>query len=206
MTPTPNPDGDLRRQRGDRSRRLITRRAVDIASLDGLGGLSFGRLADDLTISKAGIQTLFRTKENLQLATVHTAQEVFVEAVLAPTQGARAGGDRLRLLIERWMDYATQPLFPGGCFWGATVPEFDSHPGPIREALREQRRAWLGTLAREFDAAAAEGQVEHTDTEATILQIDALLNAANIALRLANVEDARKMRQVIDRLLPPSPQ
>ncbi|WP_406238773.1 hypothetical protein [Nocardia sp. NBC_01009] len=81
--------GDRRRQRGTRSRQFITRHAVDIASLDGLGGISFGRLADDLGISKPGIQTLFRTKESLQLATVETAREVFVGAWLHRPQNFR---------------------------------------------------------------------------------------------------------------------
>lgn len=196
-------DGDRRRERGTRSRRIVTRRAVDIASLDGLDGLSFGRLADDLELSKAGIQTLFRTKEALQLATVATAGEVFAEAVVVPAGAVSAGAPRLRALIDRWIDYAAQPLFPGGCFWGANLPVFDSRPGPVRDALRQQRRGWLHTLAREFDLAAARRGRGTGDTDLAVFQIDAVLNAANIALRLEEPSSVEKVHRVIDDLLGP---
>ncbi|MFQ6330445.1 TetR/AcrR family transcriptional regulator [Nocardia sp. CWNU-33] len=204
--PQPDKDrtGNRRRQRGTRSRQFITRHAVDIASLYGLGGISFGRLADDLGISKPGIQTLFRTKESLQLATVETAREVFVGAVIRPAQAAPEGAARMRMLIERWIAYAALPLFPGGCFWGATMPEFDSHPGQIRDALLQQRRAWLDTLARQLERAAADRQLLETDIDLAVFQIDAMLNATNIALRLGDSDSIRKMRQVIDGLLLPN--
>ncbi|MEV0110169.1 TetR/AcrR family transcriptional regulator [Nocardia sp. NPDC050799] len=196
-------DGDRRRERGTRSRRIVTRHAVDIASLDGLDGVSFGRLADDLELSKAGIQTLFRTKEALQLATVATAGEVFAEAVVAPAGAAPAGAPRLRALIDRWIDYAARPLFPGGCFWGANLPVFDSRPGPIRDALRRQHRGWLHTLARDFELAAAGRGLGAGDTELVVFQIDAVLNAANIALRFGEPSSVEKVRRVVDGLLDP---
>ncbi|MEV0362706.1 TetR/AcrR family transcriptional regulator [Nocardia fusca] len=196
-------DGDRRRERGTRSRRIVTRHAVDIASLDGLDGLSFGRLADDLEISKAGIQTLFRTKEALQLATVATAGEVFAEAVVAPVGAAPAGAPRLRALIDRWIDYAARPLFPGGCFWGANLPVFDSRPGPIRDALRRQHRGWLHTLARDFELARAARGLGAGDTDLAVFQIDAVLNAANIALRFDEPSSVEKVHRVVDGLLDP---
>src|SRR5689334_12672673 len=97
-------DGRLRR--GARARRSITRHAVDVASLEGLNGLSLGRLATDLRLSKSGIQTLFRTKENLHLATVEAARELFVDAVVRPAQSAPPGAARLRALVANWIDYA----------------------------------------------------------------------------------------------------
>ncbi|MGW1739328.1 TetR/AcrR family transcriptional regulator [Nocardia sp. NPDC001965] len=194
--------GDRRRERGSRSRRLITRHAVDIASLDGLDGLSFGRLAEDLEISKAGIQTLFRTKEALQLATVVAAGEAFTTAVIAPAGSAAAGEPRLRALITRWIDYAAQPLFPGGCFWGANLPVFDSRPGPVRDALRRQHRDWLDTLAREFEPTGGRGPGTG-DADLAAFQIDAVLNAANIALRFGETDSVTRVHRVVDGLLDP---
>src|SRR6266568_4333458 len=150
---------DRRLLRGARSRRAVTRRAVDIASVDGLDGLSFGRLAQDLGLSKAGIQTLFRTKEDLQLATVEVARDLFIDAVVRPGLRAPEGAARVRALVERWIEYAAAPLFPGGCFWGATLPEFDSRPGRVRDALRRQQVAWVQALAAEFRRAVETGEI-----------------------------------------------
>lgn len=120
---------DQRLVRGARTRRRIARHGVDVASLEGLNGLSIGRLATDLGLSKSGIQTLFKTKENLQLAVAESAREEFAEAVVRPARTAPPGGARLRALTEHWISYVEAPLFAGGCFWAASLPDFDSRPG-----------------------------------------------------------------------------
>ncbi|WP_431964561.1 TetR/AcrR family transcriptional regulator [Nocardia sp. bgisy134] len=195
---------DRRLLRGAQSRRIVTRRAVDIASLDGLDGLSFGRLAEDLGISKAGIQTLFRTKEGLQLATAEAAREAFVDAVVRPALRSPAGVARIRALIDRWIDYAVKPLFPGGCFWGANLPEFDSHPGPVLDLLQQQQHAWHTTLATQFRKAVAGSEIAAIDPESAAFHVIALLNAVNLAVRLGDDDRVAMARHVIDGLLAPA--
>ncbi|MBF6451387.1 TetR/AcrR family transcriptional regulator [Nocardia elegans] len=192
---------DQRLRRGARSRRAVTRRAIEIASVDGLDGLSFGRLAEDLEVSKAGIQTLFRTKEKLQLATVDAARAVFVETVVRPARDAPAGIARLRALVDRWIDYVERPVFPGGCFLGANLPIFDSRPGPVRDALREQQRDWVAVLAAQFRRAVDAGEIADVDPEAAGFEVAAVLNAVNVALRLGDDDSVAMARGVIDRLL-----
>lgn len=194
---------DGRRERGARSRKAVTRRAVDIASVDGLDGLSFGRLADELGISKAGIQTLFRTKERLQLATVEAALAVFLDAVIRPSASVPEGAQRLRALIEHWTEYAAEPLLPGGCFWTANLAEFDSRPGPIRDALTEQNKAWLAVLERELTVAVEQGEIAPLDAELGAFQLYAVLSAANIALRLGDTEGVSKIHRMVESLLTP---
>lgn len=195
---------DRRLLRGAQSRRAVTRRAVDIASLDGLDGVSFGRLAEELGISKAGIQTLFRTKEALQLATVETAGEAFVDAVIRPALRSPVGVARIRALTDRWIDYAVRPLFPGGCFWGANLPEFDSRPGPVRDALRQQQHAWHTTLATQFRHAVTRGETADIDPESAAFQVSALLNAVNLAVRLGDDDRVAMARDLIEGLLAPA--
>jgi AcrR family transcriptional regulator len=192
---------DGRLLRGARARRTIARHAVDVASLEGLNGLSLGRLAGDLGLSKSGIQTLFRTKENLQLAVVESARDQFAEAVVGPALAAPAGAARLRALVERWIVYAEEPLFAGGCFWSANLPEFDSRPGPVRDALSRQHGEWLAVLAGELRHAAGAGEVAELDADLAAFQIDAVLTSANTALRLGDADAVGKVRRVIDALL-----
>ncbi|MBF5001028.1 TetR/AcrR family transcriptional regulator [Nocardia sp. BSTN01] len=192
---------DQRLRRGARSRRAVTRRAIEIASVDGLDGLSFGRLAEDLEVSKAGIQTLFRTKEKLQLATVDAARDVFVETVVGPARDAPAGIARLRALVDRWIDYVERPVFPGGCFLGANLPIFDSRPGPVRDALREQQRDWVAVLATQFRRAVDAGEIADVDPETAGFEVAAVLNAVNVALRLGDDDSVAMARRVIDRLV-----
>ncbi|WP_067831998.1 TetR/AcrR family transcriptional regulator [Actinomadura kijaniata] len=192
---------DQRLARGARTRRAITRHAADVASVEGLTGLTLGRLATDLGLSKSGVATLFRTKEQLQLATVETARETFLDAVVRPALEAPEGTARLRELVERWLSYAERPVFPGGCFWAANLPEFDSRPGPVHDALRRQRESWLSLLADQFRHAAGAGETAEPDVGLAVFQIDAALNAANTALRLGEPDAADRVRRVVDGLL-----
>ncbi|BDT94883.1 TetR/AcrR family transcriptional regulator [Nocardia sputorum] len=195
---------DKRLLRGARTRATVLRQAVDIASLDGLEGLSFGRLATDTGLSKAGIQTLFRTKEALQLAAVDYARDRFVEAVVEPAGSAPRGVARLRALVDHWIVYATTPLFAGGCFRVATMAEHDSKPGPVRDALIRDQRTWVRLLARELRAAASAGEIGELDADLTAFQIDAVLCATNIALRIGDPDAADRARRIVEGFLRPS--
>jgi AcrR family transcriptional regulator len=195
------PTSDGRLQRGARSRRTIVRHGVDVASLIGLDGLSIGRLATDLGLSKSGVQALFGTKENLQVATAECARSAFNEAVISPTLQATRGVARLRSLIERWIVYAEAPLFSGGCFWAANLPRFDSEAGPVRDTLTRHQRDWRKLIADQLGHAAAAGEIADLDADLTAFQIDAVLMAANTAFRLGCVEAADDVRRVVEGFL-----
>ncbi len=195
---------DQRLLRGARSRRTIVRHAVDVASLEGLTGLSLGRLAADLGLSKSGVQTLFKTKENLQIAVTESAREAFLDAVVRPVAEVPRGAARLRALVERWIAYAEAPLFPGGCFWAATLPEFDSRPGQVRGILAAHQRDWRGRIAAELGHAVCAGEIADLDADLAAFQIDAVLTAANIALRLGDEKAVDRVRSVVEGFLVPA--
>ena len=71
-------DVDGRRARGDRSRQRILELASEVATVEGLGGLSLSRLGEALQLSKSGVHALFGTKEELQLETVAAARRLFI--------------------------------------------------------------------------------------------------------------------------------
>ncbi|MCK7622841.1 TetR/AcrR family transcriptional regulator [Streptomyces sp. RS10V-4] len=197
---------DKRLLRGARTRKTVLERAVDIASLDGLEGVSFGRLATDTGLSKAGIQTLFKTKEALQLAAVDFAREMFVDHVIRPARSAPRGAARLRALLDAWVDYATAPLFEGGCFRAANLAEFDGRSGPVHDALFRDQREWLDVLAGELRHAVDLGEIAPLDVDLAVFQIDAVLCAANTALRLGDDSAVDKVRRTVEGLLAAPPQ
>jgi AcrR family transcriptional regulator len=194
---------DKRLLRGNRTRQTILRRAVDLASLEGLDGLSFGRLATDTGLSKAGVQTLFKTKEALQLAAIDHARSMFVDSVIRPARTAARGAPRLRALVEHWIVYAETPLFAGGCFRVANIADYDSRPGPIRDALLRDQREWTRVLAEQLHAAVELGQIAEHDVDLAVFQLDAVLCAANTALRLGDENAADNVRRTLDALVEP---
>lgn len=165
---------DGRILKGEQTRTTILRRAADIASAEGLERLSIGRLATELKISKSGVFTHFGAKEELQLATVRVAAEIFTDNVIRPVLTAPKGLRRVWALAESWLAYQEQPTFPGGCFFYSTSAEFDARPGRIRDAIADYQRGWLGIIERCLTEAADLGEIEEDDPAQLAFEIDAL--------------------------------
>src|SRR3954468_3079650 len=142
-----------------RTHAAILERSIDLASVEGLEGLTIGRLAGDLQMSKAGVLGHFGTKEELQLATVHGALEIFIREVWERAQGAAPGRPRLLAIADAWMSYLGRDVFPGGCFVTAASCEFDDRPGRVRDAVVAAHLEWMGVLAREARRAIADGDL-----------------------------------------------
>ncbi|MRH90148.1 TetR/AcrR family transcriptional regulator [Nocardia sp. SYP-A9097] len=201
MHPAEQQISDQRLLKGARARATIARHAADVASVEGLTGLSLGRLASDLGVSKSGVATLFGTKENLQLAAVESAREVFIDHVVRPALPEPKGMARLRALMDNWFAYIGAPVLPGGCFRVAGLPEFDSRPGPVRDALVADRQDWFGLLEKEIGRAQEQGYATGHDPHALAFQLDALVSAANTAARLGDESAIPTARSLIDLLL-----
>jgi len=170
---------------GIRTRDAILGRAVDLASVEGLEGLTIGRLATDLKMSKSGLFERFGSKEELQLATLERATEVVWRAVIEPAAQADAGLDRLRALFEGYLRYLERDTLPGGCFMSAATAEFDGRPGPVRDAIVSATRAWgseflsQAKIAAEHDALPAD-----MTPEQVVFELSAFANQANAGYQL----------------------
>ncbi|AYF98042.1 TetR/AcrR family transcriptional regulator [Protaetiibacter intestinalis] len=171
---------DGRRARGDASRRAILARAADLASVEGLDGVTIGRLAEASGHGKSSIATLFGSKEALQLATVAAAAEVFQARVVDPARELPRGVARIARLLRGQLDYSRERVFPGGCFFAATAADLDSKPGPVGDAVRDWMRTWHGYLESQLRFAIEAGELAAgTDAESLAFELFALTDAAN---------------------------
>jgi AcrR family transcriptional regulator len=178
-------------------REEILDRAVDLASAEGLEGVTIGRLASELRMSKSGLFGRFGSKEELQLATIEAAARRFVRAVVEPTLSEPEGAPRLRALCDSYIAYLERRVFPGGCFWGAVTTEFDGRPGPVRDRIRDAVSAWLAELERQARIAGA------SDPGQLVFQLHALVQGANSSFQLFGDRTAfRRARAAIEPLLP----
>ena len=171
---------DRRLLRGARTRRAILGRAARLASAEGLDTISLQRLATDLGMSKSGLFAHFGSKEELQLATVEEAARIFTDEVLRPGLAAPAGVGRVAALCEAFLSYLERKVFPGGCFFEATSAEFDSRPGPVREAIVSRRGYFPASLARAVRSAQGVGEIDPAvDPDQLAWELSSLLVAAN---------------------------
>lgn len=181
-------------QKGTRTRASILDRAVDLASVEGLEGLTIGRLAAELRMSKSGLFAHFGSKQELQLATIGAAAERFKTAVIDPALELPDGAPRLRAMAERYLDQLED--YSGGCFWAATSAEYDDRPGPVRDAIAGALDAWTGELERQAKIAGVE------NPERFAFELFSLVMGANSRYRLSgNRQVFEYAREAIDQLL-----
>ena len=167
------------------TRERIIERSVDLASLEGLEGLTIGRLATDLRLSKSGLLGHFGTKEALQLAALQRASEVFNREVWHPASAERPGVERLRATCASWISYLERGVFPGGCLFVSATFEYDGRTGPVRELLRRQFTAWRRLLAADVRIAAGDGDLPaQTDPEQVVFELNGVMMSLNHALQL----------------------
>ena len=189
--------------RGLRTRDAILARAVDIASVQGLEGLTVGSLAEELKMSKSGLFAHFGSKEDLQLAVIETAREIFIEKVTKPAIGARKGMPRLWGLLEHWLNLVEKKTFSGGCFFSAASFEFDSRIGIVRERIAAIMHEWIGVITRAVYEAQKAGHIAaKVDPTRLAFEIHALAMGAHWAHQLLDDKHAysRARTTVLEKL------
>lgn len=144
-------------RKGEETRRAILDEAVQVASQDGLRGLTIGQLAAHIEMSKSGLFAHFKSKESLQLEVLEHARQRFIDTVVRPALAAPRGLPRVRSLFDHWLTWAADEL-DGGCFFVAAAAELDDRPGPVRDALVRSERDWLDAIATIAGTAVAEGE------------------------------------------------
>jgi AcrR family transcriptional regulator len=175
---------DGRLVRGDATRRAVLRRAVDVASVEGLDGLSLGRLATELDLSKSGVFALFGSKEELQLAAIRAAHEIFAEHITEPAMTAEPGLPRVWRLCESWLRYSENRVFPGGCFFFNTGAEFDARDGRVHDAVAAAGAGFLGFIGQLVTEAK---QLGHLDSGIEVAQLAFELHALGCAANAGSV-------------------
>ncbi len=192
-----------RRSDGERSRTAILGEAARLATVEGIDGLSIGRLADAVGMSKSGLFAHFGSKEELQLATVETASALFSAQVLDRAELVSGGLARLRALVDAYLRYLELENFPGGCFFASVLAEMDTQPGPVRDRLVGFLADWLGLLERCAREAQAEGSLDPAEDPGQLaFEVEAALFLANAQYVIARTgEPIDRARRSIERRL-----
>lgn len=175
---------DGRRVRGDRTRRAAARCAAEIATVSGLDSVSISQVAAATGLSKSGILTVFPNREAVQLAAVEEARHLFVEKVIMPAWMTEPGTKRLAAILDNWFGYVRSGVFPGGCFMAATSAEFGARQGPVADAVREMKTAWIGLLEGELRVGREDSDKSRAVVTAAAFELDAFTTAGNTRFQL----------------------
>jgi AcrR family transcriptional regulator len=144
-------------RKGKTTRDQILRAATDLASVEGLEGLTIGALAAHTGMSKSGLFAHFGSKEALQLSVLESVRTEFILSVVVPARKF-SGRQRLEALFENWLAWASTNGYKGGCPFVASAVEWDDREGPIRDAVYDALELWQGYLARAAQQAIDAGE------------------------------------------------
>jgi len=134
-------------RKGELTRAAILDVALDLASRDGLEGLTIGLLADKMNMSKSGVFAHFGSREDLQLEVLKLYHHRFEQEVFFPSVKEPRGIARLRAMYARWVKRVSVEV-ASGCIYISGAVEYDDRPGPIREELMAMVGAWQAALLR----------------------------------------------------------
>ena len=191
------------RSDGERSRRAILRTAARLATTQGLDRLSIGELAAEAGMSKSGLYAHFGSKEELQLATVDTAAEIFTADVLEPAARVPRGRDGLIALSDAFLAHLRNRVFPGGCFFDSAAAELHARPGPVRDRIAAFQQGWQDLICEHLLAAQAQGELPAaSDLDQLLFDVSAYLAMAHSLFTFTGDEGAldRAARAVRIRL------
>ncbi|UUY03330.1 TetR/AcrR family transcriptional regulator [Svornostia abyssi] len=167
------------------SRASAVSAAVDLASVEGLEGITIGRLAGELSMSKSGLIGRFGDKEALQRAVLQAAIERFTDAVWRPASAAEPGLARLEAIVDAWIAHLRSGVFRGGCFVTTASVEYDARPGPLHDDVAAAVRRWLGVLTAEAQHARDAGDLPPDRDPADVaFELHSLASGGSVAGRL----------------------
>lgn len=189
--------------KGQQTQAAILETAVKIASVEGLDGITIGRLASELNMSKSGLFRHFGSKEGLQLAIIEDARITFIQEVIMPVRPLPPGTEKIWALCDSWLTYMEHDIFPGGCFFLAVSHEFDNKPGKIRDLVAQNMQEWFDYLKHTTLKAQSHGFVKaNVDCEQVAFEIHSLYTGANWARQLFKDDSvSNRARVAIEKII-----
>jgi AcrR family transcriptional regulator len=159
--------------------------AVNLASVEGLEGITIGRLADELAMSKSGLIGRFGHKEAMQRAVLAAAIERFTDAVWRPASQVESGLPRLEAIVDAWIAHLRDGVFPGGCFVTTASVEYDARSGPLHDDVAAAVSRWLRVLEAEARQARSAGDLPvDRDPADVAFELHSLASGGSVAGRL----------------------
>jgi AcrR family transcriptional regulator len=189
-------------RKGELTRAAILDVALELASRNGLEGLTIGLLADKMNMSKSGVFAHFGSREDLQMEVLKLYHHRFEQEVFYPSVKESRGLPRLEAMYARWVKRVSVEI-ASGCIYISGAVEYDDRPGPIREELVSMVRAWQGALLRAVQQAADVGDLKpDTDAGQMVYEMYGLILALHHDARFLRTPGAlERARRGFERLI-----
>lgn len=189
--------------KGRLTREAILATAFELASKNGLESLTIGELAKQCSMSKSGLFAHFNSKENLQIAVIEHANQVFIQRVIAParTLGDQDITDKLKTLLDNWLGW--NHSFQGSCMFLDAWKENSSASTPLQVVLKKTVAMWIGYLEIQVAKGVEQGQFRSDlDAKQATFELYGLYLSAHLFYSIRGEEESQThFWQGIERLI-----
>jgi len=174
-------------RKGELTRAAILEMALQLASRDGLEGLTIGLLADQMQMSKSGVFAHFGSREDLQLEVIRLYHANFEQEVFYPSLKQQRGLPRLQSMFLNWVNRASVEI-ASGCIYISGAVEYDDRPGELREKLSAMVTTWQQALRRATVQAISCGDLNpDTDPDQLVFEMYGLILALHHDARFLKI-------------------
>ena len=189
-------------RKGEQTRAAILDAALDVASRDGLEGVTIGILADRLDMSKSGVFSHFGSRDELLIEVLKEYEARFLADILKPALVLPRGLSRLRAILDNWFTKLGQET-ENGCLYISGAVEYDDRLGVVRDELVGLMLAWEEQLRRAIRYCVESGEFhEDTPIDLMIFELYGLTLGFHQSVRLMKRDNAMDMvKQILERIL-----
>ena len=181
-------------RKGEQTRAAILDAALDLASRNGLEGLTIGLLAERMQMSKSGVFAHFGSREDLQVEVVREYHRRFEEEVFFPSLREPRGLPRLRAMLGRWMERRIQEVKTGCIYISGAVEYDDRGDNPVREQLVLSVSTWRAALLRAISQAVEQGHLRSdTDPNLMLFELYSFTLGLHHDARFLHLSDAARL-------------
>ncbi len=175
------------RRKGELTRAAILEVALDLASRNGLEGLTIGLLADKMNMSKSGVFAHFGSREDLQLEVLKLYHHRIEQEVFYPSMKEPRGLPRLQTMFARWVKRISVEI-ASGCIYISGAVEYDDRPGVLRDELVTMVSGWQNALRRCVMQAIDMGHLaDSTDPDQLVFEMSGLILILHHDARFLNL-------------------
>lgn len=177
-------------RKGELTRAAILETALELASREGLEGLTIGLLADQMQMSKSGVFAHFGSREDLQLEVIKLYHANFEQEVFYPALKEKRGLPRLQAMFLLWVN-RTSIEIDSGCIYISGAVEYDDRPGELREKLSAMVSTWQSALRRATVQAIECGDLKQdTDPDQLVFEMYGLILALHHDARFLKLPES----------------
>ncbi|MDB5775556.1 MAG: TetR family transcriptional regulator [Herbaspirillum sp.] len=189
-------------RKGELTRAAILDVALQLASREGLEGLTIGLLADQMKMSKSGVFAHFGSREDLQIEVVKLYHRRFEQEVFYPSILEPRGLPRLQAMFARWINQVTVEI-SSGCIYISGAVEYDDRPGQIRDEIVGMVQTWQKALHRAVTQAIEAGQLrDDVDAWQMVYEMYGLILALHHDARFLKIPGSvRRAQAGFERLI-----